>query len=155
MLPNNLLSVQKKQKAYYSGKKKQHTIKIQLVVCLFSLQILSVLCRKGRVHDFRILKESRLAIHPDILKLMDSGYQGVHNVYSNSQTPKKKSKKRPLTEEDKKYNKGLAKQRTPVEHINRRCKIFRIAKETYRGKHKHYSKVWNVITALVNLRYTS
>ncbi|HEO65306.1 MAG TPA: IS5/IS1182 family transposase, partial [Spirochaetes bacterium] len=40
-----------------------------------------------------------------------------------------------------------------IEHINRRCKIFRIVKETYRGKHKNYRKTWNVVAALVNLRY--
>ncbi|MCP4404940.1 MAG: hypothetical protein GY801_47520 [bacterium] len=37
--------------------------------------------------------------------------------------------------------------------MNRRCKIFRSVKETYRGKHKNYSKVWTVVAALVNVRY--
>ena len=35
----------------------------------------------------------------------------------------------------------------------RRCKIFRIVKDVYRGKHKHYSLTWNLVAALVNLRY--
>ena len=73
--------------------------------------------------------------------------------YSNTQTPRKKSKKNPLTKEDKKYNQQLAQKRIAVEHVNRRCKIFRIVKETYRGKHKNYSKTWNVVAALVKLRY--
>jgi len=30
------------------------------VVCLLTLQILSVICRKGHVHDFKILKDSKL-----------------------------------------------------------------------------------------------
>ena len=37
--------------------------------------------------------------------------------------------------------------------INRRCKIFRVVKEVYRGKHQHYSKTGNLIAGLVNLRY--
>ncbi len=120
-----------------------------------SLQILSVICRKGAVHDFRILKESRLPLHPDIHKIGDAGYQGIQKIYPNSQTSIKKTKKKPLNAEDKKYNRELAKLRIPIEHVNRRCKIFRITKETYRGKHKNYSKTWNVIAALVNLRYAA
>jgi hypothetical protein len=145
----------KGQKAYYSGKKKQHTIKIQLIVCLVTLCILSVCCRKGKVHDFRILKEDRPAIHSETKKLGDLGYIGIDKLYKNTQTPVKKSKKKPLTEDDKSYNRKLAKVRIGVEHVNRRCKIFKIVKDKYRGKHKNYSKVWNVIAALVNLRYAS
>ena len=114
-----------------------------------------MICRKGSVHDFRILKESRLPFHQDINKIGDAGYQGIQGIYQNCQTPIKKTKNKPLTAEDKKYNRELAKRRIPIEHVNRRCKIFRIAKETYRGKHKNYSKTWNVIAALVNLRYAT
>lgn len=117
------------------------------------LQILSVICRKGAIHDFRILKESRLALARSIDKLGDTGYQGMGKLYENGQTPVKKTKNRPLTPEDKAYNRALAQKRIGIEHVIRRCKIFRITKETYRGKHKHYSKTWNVIAALVNLRY--
>ena len=44
-------------------------------------------CRKGSVHDYRILEESRLAISPDTEKLADSGYQGIATRYANSSTP--------------------------------------------------------------------
>ena len=80
------------QKAYYSGKKKRHPIKVQWVVCLSTLGILAVFCEKGKVHDFQILKNSRLALHPEGLKLGDAGYQGLHPLYRNSQTPVKKKK---------------------------------------------------------------
>jgi len=125
------------------------------MVCFVSLQILSVICRKGSVHDFRILKKSRLPIHRDIEKLGDAGYQGIQKIYENSLIPIKKTKNKPLTEEDKQYNRQLAKKRIYIEHINRRCKIFRIVKETYRGKHKNYGKTWNVVAALVNMRYAA
>ena len=39
--------------------------------------------------------------------------------------------------------------------MRRWCKIFRNVKETYRGKHKHYHKVWTVVAALANLRYAA
>ncbi len=40
-----------------------------------------------------------------------------------------------------------------IKHINRRCKIFRIARDVYRGKYKYYSLTWTLAAALVNLRY--
>ncbi len=135
--------------------KKRHTIKVQLVICLMTLVILSVRCEKGTARDFQILKNSRMASRPEILKLGDAGYQGIQKIYSNSQTPIKKKKGIPLTKEETRFNRGLSKQRVVIEHINRRCKIFRVAKETYRGKHKNYGKVWNIIAGLVNLRYTA
>ncbi len=98
------------------------------------LELLSVVCRKGSVHDFRILKESRVAISPDTEKLADSGYQGIAKRYANSSTPIKAYQSKPLTREAKQFNRRLATQRVAIEHIVRRCKIFRITKDIYRGK---------------------
>jgi hypothetical protein len=142
-----------RQRDDYSGKKKRHTIKAQLIVCFCTLQILSVICGKGRTHDFTLFKQSQIRILTDILKYADSGYQGIQKLLANCKIPFKKSKNKPLTPEQKQYNRLLAQLRIKLEHVNRRCKIFRIVKETYRGKHKHYGKTWTVIAALVNLRY--
>jgi len=87
---------------------------VQLLICLASLEILSVICRKGRVHDYRILKESRLAIAPAIEKLADSGYQGIAKRYANSYTPIKKSQSQPLTDEARQFNRELASRRAPI-----------------------------------------
>jgi hypothetical protein len=143
----------KRQKDYYSGKQKRHTIKTQLVVSLSTLIILSVFCSKGKIHDFKILKNSRMPFHEDVVKIGDSGYQGIQRLYKNTLTPIKKKKGIPLTKEEKTYNRDLAKKRIVIEHVNRRCKVFRIVKETYRGKHKNYGKIWNIVAGLVNLRY--
>ena len=143
------------QKEYYSGKKKRHTIKTQLLVCLSTLTILTVCCQKGSVHDFRILKENRPLLHPDTIKLGDSGYQGIQKLFANSFSPVKKKKGKSLTKDEKEYNRNLAKQRILIEHVNRRCKIFRVVKETYRGKHKNYGKTWTIVAGIVNLRYAA
>lgn len=145
----------KNQKHYYSGKKKKHTIKVQLIICALSLKILSVRCEKGHVHDFKIFKNSKLSIANQVTILADSGYQGIEKIHANSKIPHKNTKKNPLTKIQKQENKDLSKQRIPVEHINRRCKIFRITKEVYRGKHKNYSKVWNIVSGIVNIRYAA
>jgi transposase len=119
------------------------------------LQILSVVCQKGKVADFRILKESRIAINRETEKLADAGYQGISKIYPNSSSPVKKTKNKPLSDDQKRFNSVLSGRRIVVEHVNRRCKIFRIAQHRYRGKHRNYGKVWNVIAALVNLRYAA
>jgi len=143
----------KDQRRYYSGKKKRHTIKAQLIICLKTLQILVVVCGTGRTHDFRLLKEARLRIAKKLKKYADSGYQGILKLYPNSVTPIKKPRHRELTREEKRYNRELARIRIVIEHVNRRCKIYRIVKETYRGKHKNFHKTWTVVAELVNLRY--
>jgi hypothetical protein len=112
-----------------------------------------VVVGKGQQHDFLVFKDSRLLLHPDALLLADSGYQGMHKHHQNSTLPVKKRKGQSLSVEDKAHNKTLSKQRVSIEHVNRRCKIFRIVKDVYRGKHKNYSLTWNLVAALVNLRY--
>lgn len=143
----------KKQRQFYSGKKKRHTIKAQLIICATTLHILLVVCGKGRTHDFKLLKRSKLKILAKLKKYADSGYQGIGKLYANSKTPHKKPQNGSLTKAQKAENRKLASLRIPIEHVNRRCKIFRIVKETYRGKHKNYQKTWAVVAALVNLRY--
>ena len=65
----------------------------------------------------------------------------------------KKPKGKELTKRQKLYNHLLSKKRIVVENVIRRCKIFRITKDVYRGKHKNHGKVWNLVAGLVNLRY--
>lgn len=123
------------------------------MVCALTLQILFIFLAKGSTHDFKMFKQSQLLIPQDVQILVDLGYIGICNIHQNSIHPIKSSKKKPLTKEDKKFNRTLAQQRIPIENVNRRCKIFRITKEVYRGKHKNYGKIWHVIAAIVNLRY--
>jgi hypothetical protein len=112
-----------------------------------------VVCGKGRTHDFELLKQAQLRIAAAVEKYGDAGYQGLAKLFANGFTPIKKPKDRDLTADEKAYNRELARLRIYIEHVNRRCKIFRIVKDTYRGKHRHYHKTWTVVAALVNIRY--
>lgn len=141
------------QQAYYSGKKKRHTVKAQRVVAAFSLQILTVVCGLGRTHDFALFKQARLPLAAPVEVYADSGYQGIHQFHAASAIPVKASKHHPLTDDERAYNRALARLRIAIEHVNRRCKIFRIVKETYRGKHRHMGLTWHLVAGLVNLRY--
>lgn len=126
------------------------------MLCLETGLVLAVFCSKGTKHDFQMYKDfvqkGKLAIHKNIKILADSGFQGLHKMHLKAELPFKKSKKKPLTTEQKEYNRQLARKRVPIEHKNRQFKIFRIVKETYRGKHKNYGLNWNLVAGLVNFR---
>ncbi|EJG42428.1 mobile genetic element [Streptococcus pneumoniae 2070335] len=49
--------------------------------------------------------------------MADSGYQGLMKIYPQAQTPRKSSKLKPLTVEDKSCNHALSKERSKVENI--------------------------------------
>jgi hypothetical protein len=56
---------------------------------------------------------------------LDSGFQGVNKYLKNALIPFKKTKFKPLTDDQKWFNKELSKVRIKIEHINRHCKIFK------------------------------
>ena len=126
---NNRLSVPSSNSATITPVKKCHTLKVQLIICWASLQILSVICRKGKVHDFRILKESRLPINRETEKLGggdDGGYQGNRQDLSQQCQPGQANRNKPLSDAERRFNEALSRRRIVIEHVNRRCKIFRI-----------------------------
>lgn len=81
-----------RQKQYYSGKKKKHTIKQQIVVSKTG-KIIATSQANGKTHDFKIFKNSKNRIHTDTKMQGDSAYQGVHRMHANSEIPKKSQKK--------------------------------------------------------------
>ncbi|MDQ3130520.1 MAG: transposase [Acidobacteriota bacterium] len=126
-----------------------------MLVCFFTGLILSVRCARGTRHDFKILKESDLKINENAQIKTDKGFIGIKELYPNSEVPHKASKHHPLSRQQKQYNRQLAKERIVIEHRNRECKIFRICKEQYRGKHKNYEKTWKLVSAIVNLKLST
>ena len=126
------------QKEYYSGKKKKHTLKIQIIIEEGTNKILSIAFEKGSVHDYKVFKNTTKDMNKDISFLADSGYQGINNIFKHSTTPKKKSKNNPLTDEDKEFNHLISTNRISVEHTNCQVKIFRILSERYRSRIKTF-----------------
>ena len=122
------------QKEYYSGKKKRHTIKIQIIIDEETKRIISISFEKGSVHDFSLFKESTKDLDDTTPFLADSGYQGIDKIFKNSTTPKKKSKNHPLSDKDIANNRSISTKRIPIEHTNCQVKIFRILQERYRRR---------------------
>lgn len=122
------------QREYYSGKKKKHTIKIQIIINEKTDEIAGVAFEKGSVHDFKLFKETTGKLDEKTPFIADGGYLGIEKIFKNSIVPKKKSKYKPLTDEDKALNKLISNIRISVEHVNCQVKIFRILAERYRSR---------------------
>ncbi len=67
---------------------------------------------------------------------VDTGDQGLQKVHTQTVLPKKKSKKNPLTKEDKKRNTVLAKERVLVDNVIEMLKRFKIISDCYRNRRK-------------------
>jgi hypothetical protein len=128
----------KKQKRYYSGKQKCHTLKAQLLVEFETEQIICTAVDTGRTHDFKLLKRSRLPFVSSQLCLADRGYQGFAKRHAGACTPTKKPRKQVLSEEEKWHNRALARLRVRVEHVIRHFKIFRLFSGRYRNRRKRF-----------------
>ena len=68
--------------------------------------------------------------------------------------PKKKSKKHPLTPEDKKQNKELSSQRVLNEHVIGMIKRFKIVSDKYRNRRKRFGLRFNLIAGICNFELT-
>ena len=126
----------KKQKKFYSGKKKRHTLKSQITVDKESKRIISTDFSNGKMHDFKLYKRSNTAIHPDIKSINDSGYQGLQKIHANTELPKKKSKGSSLSKSDKAYNNKLSSKRALNENIITCIKRFKIVVDRYRDRRR-------------------
>ena len=84
--------------------------------------------QQGSKHDKKIFDESRVVKPPDMLVLGDLGYLGT-----DFEIPLKKSKKKPLTDNDKIYNQWHSSLRVGVEHAIGRMKKFNIFSDIHRG----------------------
>jgi hypothetical protein len=104
----------------------------------------------GKRHDFRLFKESKTYFHEKIEVGVDTGFQGIHKLHKNSKIPKKKTKKRPLTKEEKTINRKISSKRVTNEHAIGFLKRFRILSEKYRNRRKRFGLRFNLIAGICN-----
>ncbi len=83
--------------------------------------------------------------------LTDTGYQGIKKIHANSDLPKKKTKRNPLTKEDKKNNKELSSERVLNENVIGSIKRFKIIADRYRNRRKRFALRFNLIAGIYNL----
>jgi IS5 family transposase len=112
-----------------------------------------ILCTQGcegKRHDFQLFKDSKVRFRKGTVSLEDSGYQGIEEIHSNALTPKKKSKNRPLTKQQKRYNKMLSSERVGVENTIGWLKRFHILTDRYRNRRKRFGLRFNLIAGIYN-----
>ncbi len=80
----------------------------------------------------------------------DTGYQGIQKIHNNSELPKKKSKKNPLTKNEKKNNRRLAGERVLNENVIGMLKRFKIIADKYRNRRKRFGLRFNLISGIYN-----
>lgn len=141
----------KRQKPYYSGKKKRHTMKTEIRVTQQRRIVHVSKSHPGSTHDFTVFKREK-APPKDARIFVDSGYQGIHKVHQNADFPYKSTKNKPLDHEEKAYNTALSRLRVKVEHIFAQIKTFKIMSDRYRNKRKRYGVKFNIIAGIVNLK---
>ena len=105
---------------------------------------------KGKTHDFKLFKKSKLPLNKNKQLKVDSGYQGLKQIHSNSELPIKSTKLHPLTKKEKKMNLKLSRTRVTVEHVLGKIKVFRIIAERYRNRRKHYELRMRLICGIYN-----
>jgi hypothetical protein len=102
----------------------------------------------GKRHDFRLFEESKTRISEEIQVDTDTGYQGIKKLHANSVLPKKKTKKNPLTVEEKAQNRAISSERVANEHAIGFVKRFRILSERYRNRRKRFGLRFNLIAGI-------
>ena len=146
------------QKPYYSGKKKAHTVKVQVAVdARGRIEGIGPSVPGGANHDLTLLRGSGVleSLGEGEAAMLDRGYVGVGNYYPDVPVviPFRASKDHPLTEEQRAFNRVVAGHRIVVEHTIAQLNRFTVLRQVFRGqKRERHGEVVRVVGKLVNRR---
>jgi len=147
-------SDQEEQKRFYSGKKKAHTVKNNLIVTLGKRRVeyLGGTC-EGKKHDKKICDDEGHEFPEGSTLYKDTGYQGYEPAGVDTRQPKKKPRGRELTQEEKEQNSLISSMRIVVEHVICGVKRCRIVKDVFRNtKDRFADLVMEIACGLHNFR---
>ncbi len=155
----------KRQRRCYSGKKKRHTLKNQVVVvrkrkpagrrkagqkAKRRLRVAAVSpTALGKVHDKKVYDRTRTIVPPDVTRVGDTGYQGTA-----LRTPVKRRRGQKLSRRQRRGNRRLSRRRIAVEHGIGKMKIWRIAAERYRNPVRRHTLILKNVAGLHNLMFS-
>lgn len=148
------------QRAYYSGKKKRHTIKNQVVTTRRTkppgpgvkpqrLRIAAVSeSHPGIVHDKKAYDRARVVAPPDVRRTGDTAYIGTP-----LETPSRKPRGGELTARQQEANRVVSRRRIVAEHGIGKMKIRRIASERDRNPNRRHTLIMKNVAGLHDLMY--
>lgn len=146
---------QRRQRAYYSGKKKAHTLKSQVAVDEESGRIVDVSDSvPGRWADIKLLEQSRLLrrLPNGVGGIGDLGYVGIGGLHpaGRGACPRRKPRGKERSPEDRRYNRAFSRRRIVVEHGIGRLRRFRSVSHVNRHRRQGHAMRVRAIAGLVN-----
>jgi len=142
-----------KQKEYYSGKKKTHTVKNNIVANASCEIIFLTPTVEGKKHDKKIADESEYILPEGSILLQDTGFQGFSVPNVEILQPAKKPRGKELTDEQKDINRSISQIRIRIEHVVSGVKRYRIVKDKFRNWLRGFTDlVMAIACGLHNLR---
>ena len=138
---------------HYSGKKKAHTTKTQVVVRLGDGGVQAVQAGvRGPVSDGGLLRQSGVLEQAPGPLLGDQAYHGLGRTPEGAKrvhTPRRKPRNKPRPPEDRTFNRAVARVRIVVEHTIRDLRTFQAL--TLPDRHRRHGQPARVC-AVVELR---
>jgi hypothetical protein len=121
-----------RQKSNYSGKKKNHTVKNNVLTEKRSGKIKGLSPTvTGSIHDKKLADEHHLRFPKN--SKQDTGFQGYAPDNVTIIQPKKKPRGKELSPDEKAQNTAISKQRITVEHSIGGVKVFAIVHHVFRN----------------------
>jgi hypothetical protein len=150
------------QRRYYSGKKRRHTIKHQVVVVRRKkrpgrggqprrLRIAAVSAAfPGSAHDRRVYDATRVVLPPGATGYGDTAYLGTGLV-----TPRRKPRGGELTARQRAGNRRVGRKRVVAEHGIGKMKIWKVAAERYRNPRSRHTLIFKNVAGLHNRMFAA
>ena len=150
------------QKRFYSGKKKRHTLKTQVVVARVRkrpgvagqrrrVRIVAVSATfPGSTHDKKVYDRTGVVIPAGVTGYGDTAYVGT-----GLKTPRRKPPKGALTPRQKAGNRRVSRRRIVVEHGIGKMKVWRVAAERWRNPRRRHTLMMKNVAGLHNRMFAA
>jgi hypothetical protein len=143
------------RKTYYSGKKKAHTVKNNVVTERGGKVLFLSDTYEGKKHDKKIADEEGYEFPEGSTVWQDTGFQGYAPEGVTTKQPKKKPRKAELSDAEKEENRQISKVRVEVEHQIGGIKRCQIVVQKFRNWMAYYiDDVMETACGLHNFRLT-
>jgi hypothetical protein len=145
----------RRQRAYYSGKKKAHTLKSQVAVDEDGHVVDVGPSRPGCWADLKVFRRSGLVgklVRAQVGALGDLGYVGIDSVSPrlHGATPRRKPRGQDRPPEDRRYNRAFARRRIKVEHGINRLRRYQALSQVDRHRRRQHTARVRAVAGLVN-----
>ncbi len=144
----------RKQRCYYSGKRRRHTLKAELVATHHGGRTRIAALpppAPGRTHDLALRRRG-----PPVPEggrvYADSGYQGYDKEHAATEIPYKRPPGGRLAKDEREYNRALSRFRVRIEHVFARLKSFRILRDIFRYPRATYHATIRIVAGILNLQ---